>query len=189
MDEPQDLNELWAMDFMADQLADGRRFRLLVVMDVFNRECLALEADTSISGERVSRVLDRVIFERGKPQCLGSDNGPEFRGRAMDLWAFRRKIKLHFIKPGTPTQNAYVESLNAQIRKQLLNVNWFTSLADVRVKAEKWRQDYNTINRHGSLGKMTPVDYAIAHGHRPSATPTTAGHELHEKNTMRVGLT
>ena len=187
LDEPSGLNELWTMDFLSDQLADGRVFRILVIMDVYSRECLALEVDTSITGKRVARVLDRLKRDRGLPGILGSDNGPEFRGRQMDQWAYDNGVKLHFIKPGKPTQNAYIESLNSQIRRRLLDTHWFASLAEVRYRAEDWRTTYNTIQRHGSLNKKTPEEYA-AHARLRSATPPYAGHELNEKETP-VGLT
>ena len=187
LDEPQGLNELWTMDFLSDQLSDRRVFRLLVIMDVYSRECLAIEADTSISGRRVARALDRLKQERGLPKVLGSDNGPEFRSRHMDQWAYDNGVKLHFIKPGTPTQNAYIESLNSQIRKRLLDTNWFASMAEVRYRAEDWRTIYNTIQRHGSLNKKTPEAFAAAARLR-SATPPYAGQQLKHKETL-VGLT
>jgi putative transposase len=120
LEEPTGLNELWTMDFLSDQLADGRVFRILVIMDVYSRECLAMEADTSLGGRRVTRALEQLKEQRGLPKVLGSDNGPEFRSRHMDQWAYENEVKLHFIKPGKPTQNAYIESLNSQIRKRLL---------------------------------------------------------------------
>jgi len=187
LDEPTELNELWTMDFLSDQLADRRVFRILVIMDVYSRECLAVEADTSIGGRRVARVLDRLKEQRGLPKVLGSDNGPEFRSRNMDQWAYDNEGKLHFIKPGKPTQNAYIESLNSQIRKRLLNVHWFASLAEVRYRAEEWRTTYNTIQRHGSLSKKTPEEFA-AHARLRSATPPYAGHEQQDKEKL-VGLT
>ena len=187
LDEPERLNQLWTMDFVSDQLADGRVFRILVIMDVYSRECLALEVDTSISGKRVARVLDRLKELRGKPEVLGTDNGPEFRSRHMDQWAYENEVKLHFIKPGTPTQNAYIESLNSQIRKRLLDTHWFASLAEVRYWAEEWRTIYNTIQRHGSLNKKTPEEFA-AHARLRSASPPYVRHEHEEKETL-VGLT
>jgi len=187
LDAPQELNELWTMDFLSDQLADGRVFRLLVIMDVYSRECLAVEADTSIGGQRVARVLDRVKEQRGLPKVVGTDNGPEFRSRHMDQWAYDNGVKLHFIKPGTPTQNAHIESLNAQIRKRLLNVHWFSSLAEVQYLAEDWRTTYNSIQRHGSLNKKTPEDFA-AQARLRSATPPSAGLE-HQTNETLAGLT
>ena len=160
LEEPMKLNELWTMDFVSDQLADGRVFRMLVIMDVYSRACLAIEADTSLGGRRVTRVLDRIKGERGLPKILGSDNGPEFRSRHTDPWAYENKVKLHFITPGKPTQNAYIESLNSQIRKRLLDTNWFASLAEVRHLAERWRMTYNTIQRHRPLKKRTPEEFA-----------------------------
>ena len=167
--------KVWTIDFLSDQLVDGRVFRILNIMDVYSRECLALEVDTSLTGARVARVLDQLKDQRGLPQVLGTDNGPEFRSRHMDQWAYDNGVKLHFIKPGTPTQNAFIESLNSQIRKRLLDVHWFISLEEVREKAEQWRITYNTIQRHGSLGKKTPADYA-AHARLRSATPPCSGH-------------
>lgn len=188
LDEPQGLNELWTMDFVSDQLADGRVFRMLVVMDVHSRECLALEADTSIGGQRVARVLDRIKEQRGKPQVVGTDNGPEFRSRHMDQWAYENGVKLHFIKPGTPTQNAFVESMNSQIRKRLLNVHWFKDLDEVRMLAQEWREKYNTIQRHGSLNKQTPQEFA-AHARLRSATPPCVGHEVNNNQKQPAVLT
>lgn len=187
LDEPSRLNELWTMDFLSDQLADGRVFRVLVVMDVFSRECLALEAGTLIGGRRVARVLDRLKESRGVPVVVGTDNGPEFRSRHMDQWAYKNGVKLHFIKPGTPTQNTYVESLNSQVRTKLLNVHWFVSLEEVRYRAEDWRTTYNTIKRHGSLKRKTPEEFA-ADARLRSATPPSVGHQPKEKETT-VGLT
>lgn len=187
MDEPEGLNELWTMDFLSDQLADGRVFRVLAIMDVYSRESLALEVDTSITGKRVSRVLDRLKAQRGLPKTVGTDNGPEFRSRHMDQWAYENGVKLHFIKPGKPTQNAFIESLNSQIRKKLLNVHWFANLDEVRDRAEEWRTTYNTIKRHGSLGKKTPADFA-ADARLRSATPPCGGHQQN-RNEELVGLT
>jgi len=155
-------------------------------MDVYSRECLALEVDTSIGGRRVARVLDRLKEQRGLPEVLGSDNGPEFRSRHMDQWAYVNEVKLHFIKPGTPTQNAHIESLNSQIRKRLLNIHWFASLAEVRYRAEEWRTTYNTIQRHGSLSKRTPEEFA-AHARLRATTPCAEHEQQPEK--MLVGLT
>jgi len=186
LEEPMGLNELWTMDFLSDQLADGRVFRILVIMDVHSRECLAVEADTSLSGRRVTRVLDGLKEHRGLPKILGSDNGPEFRSRHMDQWAYENEVKLHFIKPGKPTQNAHIESLNSQIRKRLLDTNWFINLAEVRSLAERWRKTYNTIQRHGSLNKRTPEEFA-AHARLRAATPPSAMH-AHGEETL-VGLT
>lgn len=188
LEEPSRLNELWTMDFLSDQLADGRVFRMLVVMDVHSRECLALEVDTSMGGRRVARVLDRIKEQRGLPRVLGSDNGPEFRSRHMDQWAYENGVKLHFIKPGKPTQNAWIESLNSQIRKRLLNIHWFSNIEEVRELAEQWRRTYNTIQRHGALNKQTPEQFA-AQARGPSAGALGLGLELDKNNNQPVGLT
>jgi len=188
LEEPKALNALWTMDFLSDQLADGRVFRMLAVMDVYSRECLALEVDTSMGRRRVARVLDRLKEQRGLPGVLGSDNGPEFRSRHMDQWAYENGVKLHFIKPGKPTQNAWIESLNSQIRKRLLNLHWFANLEEVRELAEQWLRTFNTIQRHGSLNKQIPEQFA-AHARLRSATSPCVGHELNNNEKQLVGLT
>ena len=188
LEEPSQLNELWTMDFVSDQLADGRVFRILVVMDVYSRECLALETATSIGGQRVSRVLQRLKEQQGQPQVIGSDNGPEFRSRHMDQWAYENRVKLHFIKPGKPTQNAWVESLNSQIRKRLLNQHWFADLNEVRDLAEQWRRTYTTIQRHGSLNRQTPEQFAAQARHR-SASPPSVGLVQNQNKKPPLGLT
>lgn len=147
--------------------------RLLVVLEVYSHRCLALKADTSLGGQRVARVLDRSNREYGLPKVIGTDNGPKFRSRHMDQWAYENGVKFHFIKTGTPTQNTHVESLNSLIRKRLLNTHWFKDLDEVREEAEKWRTIYNTVKRHGSLNKKktrticscspSPVGFAFLH--------------------------
>jgi len=163
LEEPKKRNELWVMDFMQDQLVNGRKIRLLTVMDVHTRESLAIEVDTSISGERVCRVLDRIKGLRGLPERIGTDNGPEFRGMKLDQWAYKNKVKLQFIPPGQPTKNAYIESFNAIVRNDCLNQHWFLNLEDARNKIEVWRYEYNTVRPHGSLGKKTPAEFAARH--------------------------
>jgi putative transposase len=157
---PKTANERWSMDFMSDSLATGRTFRTLNVIDDPTRECLAIEVDTSLSGERVTRVLDRLIARRGKPQSLVIDNGPEFASRAMDAWAYQRGIQLDFIRPGRPIENCFVESFNGSFRDECLNQHWFTSLDDARRTIEAWRIDYNRVRPHSSLGNLPPVEFA-----------------------------
>ncbi len=135
------LNERWSMDFMLDTLADGRRFRVLTVMDEFSRECLAVDAAVSIPGVRVTRVLDAIASQRGYPRVIVSDNGPEFTGRALDRWASQRGVRLHFIQPGKPTQNAFIESLNGTFRDECLSADWFADLLDARVKIRRWHRE------------------------------------------------
>ncbi len=164
---PEGPNERWSMDFMADSLATGRGFRTLNVVDDYTRECVAIEVDTSLSGERVTRVLDQVIERRGKPQSLVMDNGPEFASRALDAWAYERGIQLDFIRPGKPIENCFVESFNGKFRDECLNQHWFTSLRDARLEIEAWRRDYNRVRPHSSLGNVPPADYAEGAALRP----------------------
>jgi putative transposase len=128
----QEVNERWSMDFVGDSLADGRTFRTLNIVDDFSREAPAIVVDQSIPGERVVRELDELVIERGVPKMIVMDNGPEFAGKALDAWAYRRGVKLHFIRPGKPVENAYVESFNGKFRDECLNEHWFTSLAHAR---------------------------------------------------------
>ena len=153
-------NERWSLDFVSDQLANGRTFRTLNVVDDHTRECRGIEVDTSISGQRVARFLDRLVDEHGLPQALLFDNGPEFRSRALEEWAYRRGVQLHFIQPGKPTQNAFVESFNGRFRDECLNEHWFATLADARERIEDWRLDYNQVRPHSSLGNLAPEEYA-----------------------------
>lgn len=158
--QPTRPNQRWSMDFVQDQLADGRRFRILTLVDSFTRECPALEVDTSIGGKRVARVLDRLAFLRGLPKVITIDNGPEFSSRALDAWAYGNNVKLDFIRPGKPVENAFIESFNGKFRDECLNENWFISLEDARQTIEAWRMDYNRHRPHSSLNDMTPMEYA-----------------------------
>jgi putative transposase len=156
---PTRANERWSMDFVHDTLATGRKFRVLNIVDDLTREALAIEVDTSLGGARVVRVLDRLVALRGLPSVVVCDNGPEFTGRALDEWAYRMGVKLHFIRPGKPTENAYVESFNGKFRDECLNEHWFLDLGDARIKIENWRVDYNEVRPHSSLGDLTPKEY------------------------------
>ena len=147
------------MDFMSDQLAYGRRFRILNVVDDCSRE-LASEADYSLPGVAVVDVLEAIAALRGYPKQIVIDNGPEFTGRILDAWAYEKGVELRFIEPGKPTQNAFVESFNGRFRDECLNQQWFVTLADAQCIIEAWRQDYNTIRLHSSLGNLTPVEFA-----------------------------
>lgn len=157
---PEKANDRWSMDFTRDTLADARAFRTLNLVDDFSRECPTIEVARSIPGERVTRVLDRVAAERGYPRVLVVDNGPEFTGVALDRWAFEHDVELHFIEPGKPVQNCFIESFNGRFRDECLNVNWFTSLADAVEKIEAWRVDYNRHRPHSSLGNLSPEEFA-----------------------------
>lgn len=158
---PEKPNQRWSMDFVSDQLASGRRFRTFTLVDVFTRECLALEVDSSIGGIRVTRVLDRVCDYRGHyPEVISVDNGPEFSGKALDEWAYRHGVKLAFIRPGKPVENAFIESFNGTFRNECLNDHWFTSIQDAQEKIETWRQDYNCCRTHSSIGRIPPREFA-----------------------------
>jgi putative transposase len=152
-------NERWSMDFVSDQLADGRCFRTLNIVDDFTRESLAIEVDVSLTGQRVTRVLDHLIELRGIPKNIVMDNGPEFTSRALDAWAYQNKVNLAFITPGKPSQNGFAESFNGKFRDECLNQHWFMSLNDARRKIEDWRTDYNHVRPHSSLGNRSPIEY------------------------------
>ncbi len=153
-------NERWSMDFVSDQLVGGTRLRAFNVVDDFTRECLAIEVDTSLSGFRVARVLERIVDLRGLPELIVTDNGSEFTSKALDAWAYQRDVGLHFIRPGKPVENAYIESFNGKLRDECLNENWFTDLDDARSKIEAWRTDYNDVRPHSSLDNRTPTEFA-----------------------------
>ncbi len=158
-DVPVAPNQKWSMDFVHDQLAGGRRIRCLTIIDDYTRECLAIEVDTSINGMRVGRVLDRLAMQRGLPGAITVDNGPEFAGTAMDKWAYNNKVKLDFITPGKPMENAYIESFNGKFRDECLNDNWFSSLWHAKEIIESWRIDYNINRPHRSLAFLSPDEY------------------------------
>ena len=157
---PQRINERWSMDFVTDRIVTGRRFRALTIVDNYSRECPAIEVDTSLGGRRVVGVLERLAETRGLPEVITIDNGPEFAGRALDEWAYRNGVKLNFIRPGKPIENAYAESFNGRLRDECLNTNWFISLNHARSLIEEWRRDYNEIRPHSSLKGATPKEYA-----------------------------
>jgi len=159
MDKPERINQHWSMDFVSDNLYNGRRFRVLTVIDDLSRECPALEADHSLTGQRVTRVLDRVALTRGLPDAITVDNGPEFISKALDLWAHTNGVKLRFIQPGKPTQNAFIESFNGKFRDECLNDNVFVSLQSAQKIIESWRQDYNLERPHSSLNNQTPEEF------------------------------
>jgi putative transposase len=166
----QSINACWSMDFMADQLADGRRFRILTIVDNFTRESLALHAAQHIKGDDVVDVLENLIVHRGKPARIQVDNGSEFISRSLDLWAYLNKVKLDFSRPGKPTDNPFIESFNGKFRAECLNENWFLSLPDVHDKIAQWRDDYNDNRPHSSLGNLSPSEFVKRR--IPSASPT-----------------
>jgi len=157
---PMRANQGWAMDFVHDTLASGRRIRMLTLVDVFTRESPTIVVDTSLSGRRVVRELERICEQRGVPSQITVDNGPEFAGKVLDAWAYGRGVQLQFIEPGKPMQNGYIESFNGRLRDECLNQHWFCSLDDARQTIEAWRVDYNDHRPHSSLGQQTPTAYA-----------------------------
>ena len=155
-------NQEWALDFVHDAVACGRAIRVLSVVDAYTRECLALEVDTSFASRRVTRVLDAIVAERGMPQAIRCDNGPELTSRHFLAWCVERKIELLHIQPGKPTQNARVESFHGRLRDECLSVSWFQNLFDARRKIASWKIEYNEERPHSSLGYRTPKEFAAA---------------------------
>ena len=182
---PTGPNQVWSIDFMSDSLVDGRRFRLLNILDDFNRESLAIEVDTSLPSLRVIRVLEKLINERGCPANIRCDNGPEFISHKLEEWCSPRRINLQFIQPGRPMQNAYIERKNGSVRRELLNAYLFGSLVEVRILSEEWRVDYNTERPHKSLGYLSPLNYARAH-QRQAALSTPASETLKQIEAQPV---
>jgi putative transposase len=173
---PTAINQMWSIDFMSDSLSDGRKFRILNVMDDFNRESLAIEADTSLPSLRVIRTLSKVIHERGKPVCIRTDNGPEFISHQLQQWCEEKGIQLQYIQPGKPTQNAFIERKNGSMRRELLKAYIFQSLSDVRTMSEEYRIDYNEERPHKALGYLSPIRYAEKH-----AANTTSSSRLYSQ--------
>ena len=160
MSVPTRANERWSLDFVSDQLATGRRFRVLNIVDDYTRECVGQLVDVSISGVRMTRYLEELCARRNQPAIIVCDNGPELTSKAMFFWTQSRWIKLQFIQPGKPTQNAFVESFNGKFRDNCLNQYWFKDLADARSKIDAWRKHYNEVRSHSSLGYVPPTEYA-----------------------------
>ena len=144
---------------MSDQLFDGRRIRVLTIVDCHSRESMATEARFSFRAAHVVEVLSRLVKERGAPKTIGVDNGPEFASRMLDQWAYWNKVELDFSRPGKPTDNAFIESFNGSLRAECLNTTWFLSLPDARIKLEVWRRDYNKARPHSALGNLTPSQF------------------------------
>ena len=159
---PERPNQKWSMDFVSDSAVTGRRFRALTIVDDYSRECPAIEVDASLGGVRVVGVLERLAETRWLPEVITVDNGPEFAGKALDEWAYRRGIKLNFIRPGKPVENAFAESFNGRLRDECLNINWFMSIKHAREVIESWRQDYNEVRPPSSLKGRSPNEYAEA---------------------------
>jgi transposase InsO family protein len=157
---PSQANEIWSTDFVFDRVASGRTIKCLVIVDDATREAVAIVPEHTIGGDHLTRILDAICSQRGKPSMIRSDNGPEFTGKAMLTWAHRHGITLRLIEPGKPNQNAYVESFNGRLRDECLNEHWFISLPHARALIEAWRREYNDERPKKSLGGLTPAQYA-----------------------------
>jgi putative transposase len=156
---PGQSDQVWSMDFMNDSLYDGRRFRILNIIDDYNREILAMEIDTSISSERVVRVLGRLKDQGRKPTRIRVDNGPEFISGRFQLWCRENQVEVHYIQPGKPTQNSLIERFNGSCRKELLNMYVFKNISEVEELADQWWQEYNYSRPHEALNNLSPMDY------------------------------
>jgi len=170
--EVQGVNESWSMDFMSDQLFDGRRIRLLTIVDCHSRESLAIEAGFPFKGQHVAEVLSRLVAERGAPKTIRCDNGPEFVSRVLDQWAHWNKVELDFSRPGKPTDNAFIEAFNSRFRQECLDATWFLSLVDAKEKIEAWRRDYNEHRPHSSLGNQSPNEFISTRRASPARQAT-----------------
>ena len=154
------INEVWSMDFVADALFDGRKLRMLTVVDCYTRECLAIDVGQRLKGEDVVNTLNRICAERGLPRAIKTDNGSEFISKIMDKWAYERRVELDFSRPGKPTDNARVESFNGRLRQECLNAHWFLSMENARDKIAAWRTYYNESRPHSALDWATPAEFA-----------------------------
>jgi putative transposase len=163
----------WALDFMSDCLADGRRFRVLTVLDVFTRECLAIRVDVRFTGGQVVEVLEGLARERGTRKCLRTDNGPAFTGKLLDLWAYFNGVTLDFSRRGKPTDNAFIESFNGRFRQECLDQHWFVCLDDARAKIEAWRREYNEERPHSALGNLAPEEFAKSQARNRGPNPAS----------------
>jgi putative transposase len=160
---PSRPNETWTMDFLHDALAGGRKFRTLSIEDAYTREMPVIEVDTSLPALRVVRVLEKLRLERGLPERIVIDHGTEFTSKALDQWAYQNKVTLHFITPGRPMENGYIESFHGRFREECLNEHWFLTLDDARETIENWRIDYNRVRPHSSLGYLTPEEFGMGY--------------------------
>ena len=168
-------NQHWSMDFVHDQMLDGRKFRILAVIDQWSRECVSLEPGFRLTGRCVGHALDQAAIARGMPRAITVDNGTEFTSKALDEWAYRRGVKLDYTRPGKPTDNGLIESFNGRLRDEFLNTHEFVTMQDVRERLNAWKDDYNTERPHGPLGHLTPSEFAQTRSGQPPkcrASPT-----------------
>jgi len=182
-------NQEWALDFVHDAAESGRKFRVLSVIDVYTRECLALEVDTSFASRRVTRELEKMVAERGVPAAIRCDNGPELTSRHFVAWCIERKIELVHIEPGRPVQNAHVESFHGKLRDECLNASWFANLFEARAKIGAWKEEYNEERPHSSLGYLAPREFArrVAALRSPAAPCAPQLEELPGTKVMSSG--
>jgi putative transposase len=168
--KPHRPNDAWSMDFVADQLVNGQRFRALTIVDVFSREALAIKVGQRLRGEDVVQVCNQLVAQRRAPKRIFVDNGSEFSGRLMDLWAYHHGVRMDFSRPGKPVDNCFVESFNGSLRDECLNVHWFETLDDAKAKIEQWRQDYNETRPHQALNELAPVEFVARIEHLENET-------------------
>jgi len=159
---PKRANQAWSMDFVADQLVNGTRFRALTIVDVFTRESLAIAVGQRLRAEQVVDVYNRIVARRGASVRIFVDNGSEFSGRVFDLWAYHQKATIDFNRPGKPTDNCFIETFNGSLRDECLNVHWFETIDEAKAKIEAWRVEYNESRPHRALGNQTPQEFALA---------------------------
>lgn len=157
---PEKVNQVWSMDFVMDAMANGRRLKMLTIVDDLSKEAVDIHVAHSITGDQVVEILDQICQFRGYPDAIRTDQGPEFTGKALDQWAYQNAITLKLIQPGKPTQNAYIESFNGKLRDECLNEHWFIDLQEARRIVSDWRRDYNEQRPHSSLGYLTPLEFA-----------------------------
>ena len=171
---PKRPNEAWCLDFIHDRLGHGTKFRALTVVDVFSREGLAIEVGQRLKGEHVVEVLNRLVRQRGAPKCLFADNGAEFTGHLVDLWAYHHGTRIDFSRPGKPTDNAFIETFNGSLRDECLNLHRFETMAEAKAVIEAWRRDYNETRPHMALGHRTPQEYRLLISPSPSGRGSAA---------------
>ena len=159
--KPSRSNQVWSLDFVHDQLSGGQKFRILTVVDVYSREGLAIEVDYRLKAENVVEVLNRLVRQRGAPKFLFADNGAEFTGHLVDLWAYHHNVRIDFSRPGKPTDNAFIETFNGSLRDECLNLHWFDNLVEAKRLIEAWRIDYNVSRPHMGIGNIPPKEYAL----------------------------
>ncbi len=168
-------NEAWSLDFVHDQLSNGQKLRALTVVDIFSRESLAIEVGQRLRGEHVVEVLNRLVRQRGAPRYLFADNGAEFTGHLVDLWAYHHGTRIDFSRPGKPTDNAFIETFNGSLRDECLNVHWFATIAEAKALIEAWRRHYNESRPHMALGNQTPREYLLRTSSSEMLEGSTAG--------------